>query len=377
MIYKPKVYFTSNVFSEKEIGSNKKISEFLRKEIIDLWQQLDKISEVKVFNGRFPTKEQIKEELESYNPDILGCHLSHDISSENLKSSQIFAISTSTAGYDHIQRTNKDDIIITHTPGILHETVADYTIAIMMANLRNIVDLHNYVWDKKWTSDDKWDLDQSLSSIVTDKKLGIIGLGEIGKSVVKKLYPWGIKILYNDKNRQKDFEKIYPQIEFRENLENLVRDSDIISIHVPFNKNTENLIDENLLKLMKEDSLLINTARGGVLDLEVLINLLERKEIQLNIALDVYSIEPIDSKTLARLKKIKIDQPNRRMILMPHNASADANTRAKMNILFLKDIINIINSSSIEDLKEIHIIPDHKKQLTKKKWRIYNYWEKK
>ena len=377
MTYRPKIYFTSNVFSDKEIGSNEKISENLRKKIINLWQQLDKISEVNIFNGRFPSEAQIKKEVENFNPDILGCHLSHIISSDVLKNSNIFVVSTSTAGYNHIQRVEEDDILITHTPGVLHETVADYTVALIMVNLRNLLDLHNYVWNEKWTPNDKWDLDQSLSSIITDKTLGIIGLGEIGKGVVKRLSPWGVKILYYDIRQMKDFEKDYPLIEFRENIEDIFRKSDIISIHVPLNGHTENLVDKNLLKLMKKDSLLINTARGGVLDLENLVNMLENKEIQINIAFDVFPIEPIDSKTLARLKKIKIAQPNIRMILIPHNASSDANTRAKMNILFLKDIIKIIKSSSIEDLKEIHIIHEHKNQLTEKKWRIYKYWGKK
>jgi glyoxylate reductase len=246
-----------------------------------------------------------------------------------------------------------------------------------MANLRNILDLHNYVWDGKWAPHDKWDLDQSLSSVVADKILGIIGLGEIGKSVVKKLSPWGVKILYYDLNQKEDFEKNYPLIEFRKHIENIFRESDIVSIHVPLNKNTENLINRNLLRLMKEDSLLINTARGGVLDLEALTNLLTNKEIQINIALDVFPEEPIDSESLNRLKNIKNTQPNIRMILMPHNASADANTRAKMNILFLNDIIKIIKSSSIEDLNKIHLIPEHKDQLAEKKWRIYNYWGRK
>jgi len=377
MTYRPKIYFTSNVFSDKEIGSNEKISETLRKKIMNLWQQLDKISEVNIFNGRFPSEAQIKKEVENFNPDILGCHLSHIISSDVLKNSNIFVVCTSTAGYNHIQRVEEDNILITHTPGVLHETVADYTVALIMANLRNLLDLHNYVWNEKWTPNDKWDLDQSLSSIITDKTLGIIGLGEIGKGVVKRLSPWGVKILYYDIRQMKDFEKDYPLIEFRENIEDIFRKSDIISIHVPLNGHTENLVDKNLLKLMKKDSLLINTARGGVLDLEDLVNMLENKEIQINIAFDVFPIEPIDSKTLARLKKIKIAQPNIRMILIPHNASSDANTRARMNILFLKDIIKIIKSSSIEDLKEIHIISEHKNQLTEKKWRIYNYWGKK
>ncbi len=377
MTYKPKVFFTSNVFSDKEIGSNEKILVNLRKEIKDLWYFLEKIAEVKVFNGRFPSEAQIKKEITDFNPDILGCHLSHIISSEVLKNSNIFVVSTSTTGYNHIHRIEEDNILITHTPGVLHETVADYTVALIMANLRNLLDLHNYVWDGNWTPHDKWDLDQSLSSIITDKTLGIVGLGEIGKSVVKKLSPWNIKILYYDINQKKDFEKQYPKIEYRESIKDVFRDSDIISLHVPLNRYTENLINKDLLKLMKKDSLLINTARGGVLDLEALITLLENKETQINFAFDVFPKEPIDSKTLTRLKKIKTDQPNIRMILIPHNASADANTRAKMNILFLKDIIAIIKSTSIKDLNEIHIIPELKNQLTEKKWRIYNYWGKK
>jgi glyoxylate reductase len=377
LTYRPKIYFTSNVFSDKKIGANEKISENLRKTITNLWQQLEKISEVNLFNGRFPTKVQIKEGLKKYDPDILGCHLSHEISSEILKSSKIFAVSTSTAGYNHIQRTEQDDILITHTPGVLHETVADYTIAIIMANLRNLIDLHDYVWNNKWTSDDKWDLDQSLSSVITEKILGIIGLGEIGKELVKKLYPWGLKILYYDINQKKDFENQYPLIEFRQNIEEIFRESDIISLHIPLSRSTENLINRGLLKLMKKDALLVNTARGGVLELDTLLDMLEKKKIQINIAFDVFPIEPIDKITLNRFRKIKNEQPNIRMILIPHNASADANTRAKMNILFLKDIIKIIKSCSIEDLKDIHIIPEHIKQLTKKQWRIYNYWGRK
>ncbi len=266
MTYKPKIYFTSNVFSANEIGSNEKVSENYRNTIKGLWQQLDQISKLKIFNGRFPSEDQIKKDLETFNPDILGCHLSHPISSRLLKNSNIFAISTSTAGYNHIQRAVKDDILITHTPGVLHETVADYTIALIMANLRNLVDLHNYIWNDQWTPDDKWDLDKSLSSVITVKTLGIVGLGEIGKEVVKKLYPWGIKISYYDIKQMNEFEKNYPLIEFKENIEELFRESDIISLHIPLNKYTENLVNRNLLKIMKKDAFLINPARGGVLD---------------------------------------------------------------------------------------------------------------
>ena len=143
------------------------------------------------------------------------------------------------------------------------------------------------------------------------------------------------------------------------------------------NEHTVKLINKDLLKLMKKNSLLINTARGGILDLNALLILLENKEIQINFSFDVFPEEPIDKDTLERLKKIKNENPDIRMVLIPHNASADADTRGKMNILFLEDLINIIESSSIEDLNNLHIIPEHKNQLTNKKWRIYNYWDKK
>jgi glyoxylate reductase len=377
MALKPKVFLASNVFSDKKIGSNEKISKEFRDEIKFLWQELNKLSELKIFNGRFPSEEQLQKEVEEFNPDILGCHLSHQISSEMLEKSRIFAVTTATAGFNHIQRTQNDDILIAHTPGVLHETVADYTIAIIMANLRNLIDLHNYIWNNQWIVTDKWDLDKSLSSVITNKKLGIVGLGQIGKELVKKLYAWGVKILYYDIKQMKEFEEKYPLIEFKENIGDIFRESDVVSLHIPLNKYTENLVSRSLLNLMKKNALLVNTARGGVLDLENLLVMLENKEIKINIALDVFPTEPIDAKTLKRLKKIKKAQPDTRMILIPHNASADANTRGKMDIIFLKDIINIINSTSIEDLNGVNIIPEHKKQLKDKEWRIFNYWRKK
>ncbi|MFX1454534.1 MAG: NAD(P)-dependent oxidoreductase [Promethearchaeota archaeon] len=377
MVFKPKVYLASNVFSDLEIGSNETISENIRYEIKTLWKQLNEISELKVFNGRFPSENQIYRDIREFNPDIIGCHLSHSLNSELLGNSNVIAISTSTAGYNHIQKPPKDDILITHTPGVLHETVADYTISVIMANLRNLIDLHNYVWNNNWTADEKWDLDQSLSSVITNKVVGIVGLGEIGKQLIRRLYPWDIKILYYDINRMNDFEQEFPSIEFKENIEDVFKESDIVSIHVPLNQHTEKMINRNLLKIMKKNALLVNTARGPVLDLEDLLNLLESNEIQINIALDVFPIEPLDTNSLERFKKIKRARPEIRMILIPHNASADADTRGQMDILFLKDIIKIIKSSSLDDLDKIHLIPEHKIQLRNKEWRIFRYWEKK
>jgi len=374
---KVKVYLTSNVFTEDEIGSNDKISLKVRDRIKSLWTQLNQLAEFKIFNGRFPKDDQLKSEIEAFKPEVLGCHLSHTITSELLENSELFVVLTSTAGYNHIERTGEDNIIITHTPGILHETVADYTIALILSNLRNIVDLHNYVWNGNWSSDDKWDLDQDLSSVINNKTLGIVGLGEIGSELVKKLYPWGLKIIYNDRQRNTDFEMQYPLIEYRETLEALFNEADIVSLHIPLNASTEKLINRELLRYMKKGALLVNTARGGILNLEDLFDLLEKREIQIHFSFDVFPDEPIPNKVLERFKRIKKENHNLRMILMPHNASADADTRGKMVILFLEDLLKIIESSQIDDLNGVHLIPEHKKILYEKEWRIYNYWNNK
>lgn len=370
---KPRVYFTSNVFSE--IGSNVRISSAIRNAIQILWKKLKSTAEVIILNERFPSYEQIEKDLKEFNPHIIGCHLSHHITSNMQQTPNLFAISTSTAGYNHIERLEADNILITHTPGVLHEAVADYTISLIMANLRNIIDLHNYVWDGLWTPDDKWDLDQDLSSVITNKTVGIIGMGEIAIEIVKRLYPWGIKIIYFDIQKKKGIETHYPKIEYKENLKELFKEADIISLHLPLNKHTENLIDKELLMLMKENALLINTARGGVLNLEDFLNILESGKVQINFSFDVYPQEPLNDLTLQRFKKIKELHPNIRMILMPHNASADADTRGKMVILFLNDIIKLIESSGINDLENVHIISEQKKQFPTKKWKIYEFWK--
>jgi glyoxylate reductase len=377
MSFKPNVYFTSNVFTSEEIGSNEKIDINIREAIKSLWFELGTIAKVKVFGGRFPNQQKIKHDIENFDPYILGCHISQPISSELIKDSNIFAISTSTAGYNHISPSLFNDILITHTPGVLHETVADYTISLIMANLRNLIDLHNYVWRGEWSKEKRWDLDQDLSSILPSKTLGIVGLGEIGIEIVKKLSFWNVKIIYYDINRKSQIENMYPNIAFRPNLEDIFREADVVSLHVPLNKNTEKLVNKDLLKLMKSNSLLINTARGNVLDLDDLLNLLEKEQVKIHFVLDVFPEEPINKITLKRIKKLKNRQPDLRIILMPHNASADANTRGKMVRLFLEDIIKLIKSSSIDDLKEINIIPEQKISLTKNNWIIRNYWQRK
>ena len=196
-------------------------------------------------------------------------------------------------------------------------------------------------------------------------------------SIIRVISFFSFDIIYHDIKRKIEFEKQFPSIKFKKDLSILFKESDIVSLHVPLKKQTTHLVNRDLLKLMKKDALLVNTARGPIIDLYDLLNMLENNEIKINLALDVFPEEPIDNKILDRLKKIKEKQPNLKMLLLPHNASADADTRGKMNIIFLNDIIHLIESTTVDDLREVHLIPEQKKQLYEKQWKIFSYWDRK
>ena len=111
---------------------------------------------------------------------------------------------------------------------------------------------------------------------------------------------------------------------------------------------------------MKKGALLVNTARGPIVNFEALLLLLESNEISINLAFDVFENEPLDEDILHRFHLVHKDHPELKFIFIPHNASADADTRAQMAIMFLSDIIALATSTSGEDLKSIRMIPEQK-----------------
>ena len=351
---KPKVYLASPVFIE--LAKNRRVSEANKNRIEALWKELHQIAEVKVAGKRFPTDEEIRKEMIEWGANIVGCHLSHPISKEIQSNPNLYAVCTSTAGYNHIQMV--DGVLYTHTPGVLHRTVADFTLSIILANLRNIVGLHIFVWDGNWKAGQKWDLDENLSMTMDNLTLGIVGLGEIGREIIKRIGPWGIKIVYYDLFRNQEFEKLYPNLKFEADLKVIFSTCDIVSLHIPLNDKTKHSINKELLKLMKPYSLLVNTARGGILKTEDLLELLESGQAKINCSFDVYENEPLDQPTLLRFKKIAKKDPELRFVFIPHNASADADTRAEMDIMILSDIIALLKSKGPKDLKSIRLIPE-------------------
>lgn len=376
---KPKVYLTTPVF--REIADHPKVLKEKKELIIKLYNQLNSICDLKISDSRFPDEMTIKKAINDWKANIIGCHLSHQITKDMLDNTDVYAVCTSTMGYNHISLV--PGVLVTHTPGVLHKTVADFTIALILSSLRNLINLHNFVWNNEWKPGQKWDLDENLNTTLENATLGLVGLGEIGKEIVKKICSWGVKILYYDVVRQESFEKEYPNLKYMCKMEDIFSEADVISLHIPLIPSTHHIVNETLLKRMKKDALLVNTARGPIIDTNALLTLLERKEISINLALDVYEQEPIDQEQLNRFKQIAKNNQNLRFLFIPHNASADANTRAQMAIMILEDLITIVNSKSLSDLKTIRLIPEQKYLITQKdkkpdieNYRISKLWNK-
>jgi len=372
---KPSILLTSPVF--QEIMKNTLVSPDLRENIQKKLSRLRSISNLYVAPDRFPGETELIKLIKHNSIDFIGCHLSHPITSRIIENPLIKAVCTSTAGFNHI--SHSENILITHTPSVLDKAVADFTIALILNNLRNMTSLHHQVWSGNWEKSHKWDLDDNLSNSIDSKTLGIVGLGEIGKEIVRRLAPWGIRIMYTSRSRQTSFESLYPDLVYVENPDLLFRKADIISLHVPLTKETKHYVNKDLLKIMKKGALLVNTSRGEVIQFHDLITLFKSNQIHINLAFDVYDPEPLTEHMLKEFRLISEKNPDLNFTFIPHNASSDADTRARMAIMMMNNLILLSESRSWSDLKDMHLIPGQKNLDREhiKNFRICNWWKEK
>ncbi|MBN2151473.1 MAG: hypothetical protein JW839_08510 [Candidatus Lokiarchaeota archaeon] len=375
MTDKPRVFIASTVFGD--IARNPLLSTAVRNRIDKAWSDLRQVADVHVFNGRFPEASEIKKQVQDPRTLFVGCHLSHKIDVEWLAGSNVIAVCTATMGFDHVGQA--PGLIITHTPGVLNLAVGDYTVALIETALRNTNVLHDRVWSGEWSKTAMpWDLDGDISRSLDGQVLGIVGLGEIGIELARRVQPWKVRILYYDIVRREDAEKQF-KMEFCPDMKAVFKEADIVSLHIPLNKHTQGIIDKSLLAEMKDGSLLVNTARGGILNTADLIELLDSGAKKINFATDVYEAEPVHVDVLERFKQIKLKHPELRFVFMPHNASADGNTRGTMAKMLLEDLYWLITSKRLDDLKRCRIIAPQRKALfedgKEKEYRISKYWQ--
>jgi len=282
------------------------------------------------FDGVLP-REQLLEKVKGV--DAILSLLTDKIDSEVMSAAgpQLKIVANYAVGYDNInlQDAAAHNVIITNTPDVLTESVAEHAIALMFALAHRIVESDQFMRDGKYVG---WAPMLFLGNDLAGKTLGLIGMGRIGAAVAKRMCDgFGMKILYFDKTRNEDLEKQY-KMEYVA-LDTLLKNSDFISIHLPLTAETRHLISAPQFKMMKKNAYLINTARGPIIDEAALVMALKAGEIK-GAGLDVYEMEPKMAEGLAEL-------PN--TVLTPHTASATEETRGAMSELAAKNIIAVLS----------------------------------
>ncbi|QBK25977.1 2-hydroxyacid dehydrogenase [Ureibacillus thermophilus] len=234
-------------------------------------------------------------------------------------------------GYNNIDiaSAEKHGVIVTNTPDVLNDATADLTWAMILGIARRIVEADKFVREGKFTG---WLPHLFIGNMVYGKKLGIIGLGRIGRAVCKRAKGFKMEVYYYNRNPLPKAQEEALNATYK-NLEDLLRECDYITIHAPLNEDSHHLIGRDELNLMKKDAYLINTSRGPLIDEQALYEHLKDGKIA-GAALDVYEHEPEIVEGLLGLDNV---------MLLPHIGSATYETRTNMAELAAKNIANVLS----------------------------------
>ncbi len=260
-------------------------------------------------------------------------------------------ISQYAVGYDNIdvECATKHGVYVTNTPNVLTEATAELTWALILAAARHIVKADRYVRSGEWyRSGTGWHPELLLGLELRGKTLGIIGFGRIGRAVARiGAKGFGMKVLYYSRHRAP--REVEEEIGARyADLDTLLRESDVVSIHVPLTPETRGMIGERELRLMRPSAILVNTARGAVVDTDALVKALREGWIAAA-GLDVFHEEPLPpDHPLTRLENV---------VLAPHIGSATREAREAMTCAVLDNLLafkrgeippNLVNKEVVE-----------------------------
>ncbi len=278
------------------------------------------------------TKEELRHALSQKPYDAVLCLLTDTIDAEiydAVPSAKIFA--NYAVGYNNIDVAGAKErgVVITNTPGVLVDTVAEFTIALMLATVKRIPESDRFTRMGKYVG---WAPELFLGGDLKGKTLGVLGAGRIGVGVAVRAHKgFGMNVIYHDVAPNTAMEKEIP-CEYHTSLETLLKASDVVTIHVPLLESTKHLLNTERIALMKPTAYLINTSRGPIVDEVALVDALERGVIR-GAGLDVFEHEPELAKGLAMLSNV---------VITPHIASASEETRSKMSEIASQDIIDFL-----------------------------------
>jgi glyoxylate reductase len=254
---------------------------------------------------------------------------------------QLKVVANLAVGYDNIDvlAAQKKNIIVTNTPAVLTEAVAEHTIALMLATARRVVESDQFFRAGKYEG---WRPELLLGTELQGKTLGVVGLGRIGERVAEiAAKGFGMKIVYTDPKPHPEFDTALGAR--RVSTEKLFAIADVVSIHVPLLPTTHHLVDAARLRSMKRTALLVNTSRGPVVDERALAAALKAKTIA-GAGVDVFEFEPTPVTALLKLSNV---------VMTPHTASATVEARNAMSELAVKNVIAVLTGK--KPLTEVRV----------------------
>ncbi len=284
--------------------------------------------EVEVWPGEMPPdREELLRGVAS--ADALLCLLTDKVDSEVLEAApSLRVVANHAVGYENVdvQSATRLGIVVTNTPDVLTETTADFAWALMLAAARRIPEGIEYVRQGRWRT---WGPELLLGPDVSGATLGLVGLGRIGSAVARRARGFEMRVLYHTPRPHPE----ETEAEWME-LDTLIAESDFLSVHTPLTPETRGLLNARRLSLMKPTAVLVNTARGPVVDTQALEDALREGRL-FAAALDVTDPEPLPADHPL------VSLPN--CIVVPHIASASYATRARMARMAAENVLAVLS----------------------------------
>lgn len=260
----------------------------------------------------------------------------------------IKAVCNTAVGYNNIdvEACTQRGVMVTNTPGVLNDSVADYAVGLMIATCRRMGEGERYLRAGQWKA--VW-LKQTLGHDVHGAKLGIVGFGRIGQTIAKRVHGFDMDVLYHTRNRvtqevERDLGVRYAS------KQDLLKEADIVLLILPYSQETHHYIGADELAMMKRSAVLINMARGGIVDDAALVEALRNKRIWAA-GIDVYENEPKLNPGFLELENA---------FLSPHIASASEPTRKAMAMTAATNLVAALNGEQPPNL----VNPDYRNHLS-------------
>jgi len=264
--------------------------------------------------------------------DGLICHILSTVDDELLAAVPTLKVVANVAvGYNNIDvaAAGRRGVVVTNTPDVLTETTADFAWALLMAAARRVAEADRFVRSGQW---DRWQWDLLWGADIHGKTLGVVGFGRIGRAVARRALGFNMRVLYQDA-MEADAAVERDLRASRVDLEALLSESDFVSLHTPFLPETRHLMNARTLRLMKRSAILVNAARGPVVEEAALVRALQEGWIA-GAGLDVFEAEPKVHPGLLSLANV---------VMAPHIGSASLDTRIAMATLAVRNCLAVLD----------------------------------